>query len=397
MSLERSLREQKPLSVLLANFDSLGMINRAYGYEVADQVIAGLAQNLRRHMRSTDVLARFAGNKFAFILESCTAEQMAVAARRFLHIASNQAIETASGPIRASLRIGGVLAPRHGRTAQILLQHAEEALEMARTNASDRFIVYKESLVRRDERTCASEVTREITAALRENRIELALQPVVDAQRREVAFYEALIRIRRTDGSQLSPDRFLPTAERVGLVQMLDERMLELAIRHLNENPDLRIAFNISPATAHNPDWPLNLKAALAKNPEHAKRLIIEITETFAIDNLETTNRVIEEMKAVGVCVAMDDFGSGHTSFRGLRSLNFDNLVQSTDDQIFVRALVELARHIGVPVVGEWIENEETARILTDWGVQYLQGHHFGRAITSEEQPYVQLISADRA
>lgn len=395
-SVEAAIREQRPLTVLLANIDNLGIINRAYGYHVADEVIAGLARNLRAHMRGADVIARFAGNKFAFVLESCDAEQMVIAARRFLKVTNTKPIATSVGPVQATLRIGGVGAPRHGRTQQVLLQHAEEALEMARGNATDRFAVYSESLVRHDARMCAAEVTREITSAMADDRIELALQPVIDSRTGKPAFFESLVRLRRQDGSLIQPDTFLPTAERVGLIKLLDQRMLDLTVDYLRQNPEVRLAFNVSPATAHDPEWPLRLKAAIGPDAGIAKRLIVEITETFAIDNLDTTNRVIEEMKAVGVSVAMDDFGSGHTSFRGLRHLKFDlikidgafiqNLARSADDRIFVRALVDLARHIGVPIVGEWIEDAETARILTEWGVQYLQGHYFGKAQTLSER-----------
>lgn len=395
-SLRLAIRDQKPVSVLLATIDNLGLINRGYGYDVADELIAGLAKNLRAQMRGTDILARFAGNKFAFVLESCDPEQLDIAVKRFLSTAVKTPINTSVGQLHASVRFGGCVAPRNGRTQQVVLQHAEEALEMARSRASDRFVTYTESLVRHEARSNAVQITREITEALNEHRIELALQPIVEAATGRAAFYEALIRMRRTDGSLVQPDTFLPTAERVGLIQLLDQRMLDLVVDTLQKEPTIRVAFNVSASTAHDPEWPLRLKRALAHNPNDAKRLIVEITETFAVDNLDTTNRVIEEMKAVGVSVAMDDFGSGHTSFRGLRRLNFDvikidgafiqNLARSADDRIFVRALVDLAKHIGVPMVAEWVEDAETARILTEWGVNYLQGHYFGRAELASER-----------
>ena len=390
-SLDAALRSQKTVAVLIADIDNIAIINSAYGYDVADEVIAGLAERLRATMRETDVLARYAGNKFAFILETCDHEQMPIAAQRFLSIINQKPIETSAGAVHSNLRIGGALAPRNGRTAQVLLQHAEEALELTRTNASQPFLAYTESLVRQDARLFAAEVTREITSAIADNRVRLAIQPIINAQTGKVAFSEALIRILRRDGSLIQPDSFLPTAERIGLIKILDQRVLELTVGHLFQYPEMRIAFNVSSATAHDPEWPLRLKAALAPRPELAKQLIVEITETFAVDNLETTRRVIEEMKNIGVSVAMDDFGSGHTSFRGLRHLNFDlikidgafvqNLCTSADDRIFVRALVDLARHIGVPIVAEWVEDAETAVLLAEWGVQYVQGFHFGRPV----------------
>ncbi len=120
-----------------------------------------------------------------------------------------------------------------------------------------------------------------------------------------------------------------------------------------------------------------------------ASRLTVEITETCAIEDIEATRRAITAMKALGVKVAMDDFGAGHTSFRNLRGLSFDllkidgafvqNLARSADDRFFVRTLVDLAHHLAIPIVAEWVEDAETAELLTSWGVDYFQGNFFGR------------------
>ena len=388
-SLETALRDQKSVVVLLANIENLGIINRAYGYDVADEVIVGLANRLRATMRDSDRLARYAGNKFAFILENCDQDQMAVAARRFLASAGQEAFETSAGPIHGSMRMGGAVAPRHGRSAKVLLRHAEEALELSRTNVAQPFVAYTESLVRKEARLNAAQTTRDITTAIAEQRVQMAFQPVIEARTRQVAFHEALIRISRKDGSLIEPNSFLPTAERIGLIKILDQYSLDLTLAHIYQNPTHRLAFNVSSATVHDPDWLLRLQQALAPHPELGRNLIVEITETFAADNLESTQRVIEDMQSMGICVAMDDFGSGHTSFRSLRHLKFDmikidgafikNLSTSADDRVFTRSLIDLARHIGVPVVAEWVEDGETAHLLTEWGVDYLQGYYFGK------------------
>jgi len=234
-SLDTALRDQKSVAVLLANIDNLGIINRAYGYDIADEVIAGIAKRLRRTMRGADILARYAGNKFAFILESCNHDQMPVAAKRFLAAIEHSPIETSAGQVHSSLRMGGAIAPRNGRTAKILLQHAEEALELTRVNAAQPFLAYTESLVRQDARQFAADITRNITTAIDENRIELALQPVVDARTRQITFHEALIRIRRKDGTLMDPESFLPTAERIGLIKILDRRILDLSLAYMQK------------------------------------------------------------------------------------------------------------------------------------------------------------------
>jgi len=148
------------------------------------------------------------------------------------------------------------------------------------------------------------------------------------------------------------------------------------------------------------------LRAACAFHKDVAARLTIEITETCAIADLEATRRAIIAMKDCGVKVAMDDFGAGHTSFRNLRNLRIDllkidgafvqNLARSEDDRFFVRTLVDLAHHLGIPTVAEWVEDAESAALLSSWGVDYLQGHYFGPAQAVARQAPVAAVGDRR-
>ncbi|MEK4033104.1 EAL domain-containing protein [Methylocystis sp. IM2] len=166
--------------------------------------------------------------------------------------------------------------------------------------------------------------------------------------------------------------------------------MLELALDRLAADPDLRVSVNCSINTVLDPEWPERLAQAAAANPGLKGRLIIEITETAMIEDFETTRARIAACKSIGVRVAMDDFGAGHTSFRNLRDLAFEmvkidgafirNIATSADDRFFVKTLIDLARHLSLKVVAEWVEDDATARILRDWGVDYFQGALYGWA-----------------
>ena len=231
----------------------------------------------------------------------------------------------------------------------------------------------------------------EIVSALHDRRIMIALQPLVHAETGVPAFHEALMRLRRADGALALPAAILPTAEKSGLIQLIDQRVLDLGVKKLREDPDMRIAVNVSGHTLHDPDFFIRLSATLESCKEIARRLTIELTETCVIEDVEATIRAIGVIRKLGAKVAMDDFGAGHTSFKNLRRCEFDlvkidgafiqNLARSSDDRFFVRTLIELARHIGIPIVAEWVEDEETAKILRDWGVEYLQGDYFGAAV----------------
>jgi diguanylate cyclase (GGDEF)-like protein len=376
-------------AVLLAGIDNLAVLNEAYGYDVGDELIAAAADRFRGEMRSTDLIARYAGNKFALFLDACNSEQMNTAAARFLSAIEAAPIATKAGQIAPSVRVGGVVIPQQGRSAQAALHHAEEALASTRRSGGDRFIAYSPSLVREDKRLSVLHVSDEIVAALNASRITLALQPIVSAKSGEVAFYEALARLSADDGSHVLPANIFPVAEKTGLVRLIDHRMLELVAAELAKEPTRHIAINASGATVLDSHWPDRLRAACAVHSNVAPRLIVEITETSAIADLEATSRAIAAMQACGVKVAMDDFGSGHTSFRNLRNLRVDllkidgafiqNLARSEDDRFFVRTLVDLAHHLKIPTVAEWVEDAESAAILTEWGVDYLQGYYFGQ------------------
>ncbi|MFV0279738.1 MAG: EAL domain-containing protein [Rhodoblastus sp.] len=388
--LTRAPGKRTHFSILLVSLENLFVLNRTYGYDVADEVIAGVAKRLRGSMRGPDSLGRYAGAKFALVLDNCDREQMLIAAQRFLTEIGNEPFETSAGQIPVALRIGGVAAPRDGRTANLLIQHAEEALDLARGSGETRLIAYEPSLARNDTRVQAARMADEIVGALNEGRVALALQPIVDSATCKPAFSEALIRLKQPDGSIAMPGAILPIAEKAGLIHLLDQRVMELALARLEADPALTISVNVSGATIHDPDWPQRFKAMIGQNPSLGERLIVEITETCAIADVGATQAAISCAQALGVRVAMDDFGAGHTSFRNLRGLSFDlikidgafvqNITRSPDDRFFVRTLVDLAHYLKLPVVAEWVEDAETAKLLTDWGVNFMQGVHFADA-----------------
>ncbi len=402
--LARPPGKQPHFCILLASLENLFVLNRTYGYDVADEVIAGVAKRLRGTMRGPDSLGRYAGAKFALVLDNCDRDQMMIAAQRFLNEISREPFETSAGPIPVALRIGGVAAPRDGRTANLLFQHAEEALDLARASGATRLIAYEPSLARNDTRVQAARMADEIVSALNEGRVVLALQPIIDSHSRKPAFSEALIRLKQPDGSIVSPGAILPVAEKAGLVHLLDQRVLELALQRLSMDPTLTLSVNVSGATIHDPDWPERFKAMIARESGVAPRLIVEITETSAIADIEATRAAMGVCHGLGVRVAMDDFGAGHTSFRNLRRLPFDlikmdgafvqNLSRSPDDRFFVRTLIDLAHHMNLPIVAEWVEDAESASLLTEWGVEFMQGVHFGDARIVENPEHMTAAAA---
>jgi EAL domain-containing protein (putative c-di-GMP-specific phosphodiesterase class I) len=230
----------------------------------------------------------------------------------------------------------------------------------------------------------------EIVAALNDRRILLAFEPVVETKSRNATFYESLMRIRGADGTLVAAGAVIPIAERLGLIRLLDHRVLELVIAELVGSSTVSLSLNVSPASTGDPDWWASLAAHLRAHQGVAERLIVEITEMAEIRDIDETRGFVARVKDLGCRIAIDDFGAGYTSFRNLRKLAVDmikidgafvqNLPRSADDRVFVRTMLDLARPLGLATVAEWVQDEESAAMLRDWGCDALQGALVGRA-----------------
>ena len=388
---------QTSCGFLLVAIDNLGRINRAYGYDVADEVIGVIAKRLRGRMRGLDVIGRFSGNKFGIILKDCTPDEIGIAAERFLTVIRNDVVMTTAGPVSVTGTIGGVIAPRHAANVDEVLARAQETLDTAKSRRPGSFLAYHPNIEREAQRRANIRATDTIVNALNERRILLAFEPVVDSQSREIAFHECLLRIRRTDGTLVPASDIVPIAERLGLARMLDQRVLELVIAEMAAHPNFRASLNVSASSTMDPDWWSRLESLLRQHDSVAERLIVEITETTAIHDIDNARGFVQRVKDLGARIAIDDFGAGYTSFRNLRQLGVDmikidgafveNLTRSEDDRTFVRTMLDLARGLKLQTVAEWVQDEQSAAILAAWGCDYLQGEHIALARLDWYQP----------
>ena len=391
--------------LLLIEIDDLAKLNRQHGYDAVDELIVGAASALRSQIRSSDWLARYAGNTFALVLDHCDPAQIEPAAARALDLVSRTAIATSAGPLYVRAHAGAVVAPRHGRTLRALLMNAETATAAAgraALGAGPRIALYDPSCAVQDEARRAEELADAIVAALNDGRVRIALQPVLAARSREIAMHEALVRIVLPDGEVLAPSAILPAAEKAGLMQLVDQRVLDLVAAHLSANAGT-VSVNVSGATLADPDWPARITSAVQRYPGIASRLIVEAAEATAMEDLAASVRSLAAVRGTGVRVAIDDFGVGHASLRDLRRLSPDfvkidgalvqNIASSPDDRFVVRSLLGIARHLGASTVAEWVESPDIADTLTGWGVSYLQGMHLGRAALQKDEPRMPALS----
>jgi EAL domain-containing protein (putative c-di-GMP-specific phosphodiesterase class I) len=172
--------------------------------------------------------------------------------------------------------------------------------------------------------------------------------------------------------------------------------VLELVVAELAASPGVELSLNISPDTTMDPDWWAAMESLMRAYPAAGERLIVEITETVAIQDVDDVRGFVNRLKNFGSRIAIDDFGAGYTSFRNLRKLGVDivkidgafvqNIARSADDRAFVQTLIDLARRLDIKTVGEWVQDEEAASLLRDWGCDYIQGRLIGLA--SSDRPW---------
>ena len=394
-------RYQAPGAYLVVAIDDLPMVSDAHGHEAAESAVVAVGQALDQCLRESDVVGRVAPDQFGVIISGCEEHDVHVAAEKILSVVQRTTVQTASGPICLTASIGSATFPRTVRTPHDAMSKAEVALESARRTGNNSFVAYNLTEGQRQHQRHSLAIAKQIRTALQTNGLELAFQPVVAGEANEVSFYECLIRMRDTNNHYMTAGAFLQVAEDMGLVRLIDRRTLEMAIDELRASSDVTLAINISGLTTADSAWLRSLITLVKGPPDVAQRLVIEITETAAIHDMEETIRFVTAVRDLGCRVALDDFGAGYTSFRHLKAMAVDivkidgsfvtNLVKQPEDLLFVKTLQVLAEGFGLKTVAECVETEEVAGLLAREGIHYLQGYHFGKP--SFERPWRRAVT----
>ena len=382
-------RTDSPAAFLSIGVDNMTMINDLFAYEAADTVLIEIGRRLDSCLRVSDLIGRLGGDRFGIVLAYCPPDHIHAVAEKILHAVNSAPVMTGRGPIYATVSIGGVSFPDQGLTSYDVITRAETALAEAKRAGRDCFTHYRMTQEQRERQRRSLSIGEEVQKALREERIVFAFQPVVAADTGEVDYYECLLRMLARDGQIVTAGDFVPILEQLGFIRLIDRYVLHMALAELAEHPDVRLGFNISGLTAADRPWLRALTSQLRNRPEIASRIVIEITETAALYDIEESARFVSALRETGCRVALDDFGAGHTSLRHLQTLAVDtvkidgsfvrNLGGNPDNQVFLRHLLGLAKGFGFHTVAEGVETANEAAILQREGIGYLQGYYYGR------------------
>jgi diguanylate cyclase (GGDEF)-like protein len=376
-------------SVFLAvGIDNMAVINDAFGFEAADAVIVAVGERLEQSLGAADLFGRIGGDRFGILLVEAGEEHTDATAERILSAISGHPIVTSAGPIYVTVSIGCAAYPRQASTPEDVMTRAETALAEAKRAGRDCFARYRLTEGERAQHRSNMAMGERVQRALREDRLMFAYQPVIGSRDGKVDYYECLLRMRHEDGGIVTAGRFVPMIEQLGLIRNIDRFVLERAIEEIRASTDICLGFNISGLTASHQPWLDVVVGLLAGAPAIASRVVVEITETAALRDLDESARFVRTLRDLGCRIAIDDFGAGFTSLRHLQKLAVEivkidgsfvrNLVTQRDSQLFVRHLLGLAKGLGLKTVAEWVETAEDAALLAELGVELLQGYYFG-------------------
>jgi diguanylate cyclase (GGDEF)-like protein/PAS domain S-box-containing protein len=388
--LAQSKRRGRNGAVLWLDLDNFKDINDTLGHRAGDEMLIEVASRLAFAVRAESLLARLGGDEFAVLLPGADRAEAIDAAARLIKEVNEIVLHFDGKLARASTSIGVVLYPEHGQEVEELLSRADVAMYGAKDMGRSRLKVFEASEEWRDQIEDRRVWIEMVELALVEDGLMAYAQPIVDTVDGRIVSYELLVRMRY-GGEVFPPARFLPVAERMGLIVDIDLWMLRQAVNILATHPvtDFRLNVNVSARTLGDPRFLIELERLVADSAIEASRLTIEITETAIIVDVGGVQDTLRRVKRLGCRIALDDFGSGFTSFLHLRQLPVDDikidgafvqtLCDNKNDQHLVLAMVEMARGLSMLTTAEFVESSETLDLLQSFGVDMAQGYQIAK------------------
>jgi diguanylate cyclase (GGDEF)-like protein/PAS domain S-box-containing protein len=390
LELKLARREHRKSSVLVIDVDNFKYVNDSLGHHAGDQLIRSVANVLAAGLREADTLSRLGGDEFALLLRGTSGDEALPVAERLIHGVREHSFAIATEPVRVTASGGLAMIAGGDGTAEEILADADLAMYESKRTGRDRVMSFTSSM-RRSVEERRSWADR-IRTALQDDALLLYQQPIVELATGKISQHELLIRMEGPNGGIVLPEEFLPVAERFDLVQAIDRWVVRHAIELLAESEragrELVLEVNLSGRSMGDAELFEMLERDLESTGIDASRLVLEITETAAIENMEEARAFAERLAALGCRLALDDFGSGFGSFYYLKHLPFDylkidgdfvrNLTSTPVDQAVVRSIVQIARSVGYATIAEFVTDEPTLQAVREYGVHFAQGFHIG-------------------
>ena len=391
-------RVQHRVAVLCVGLDDFKGINEQFSYQTGDQLLLLLSDRLRSHSGRLGALARLGGDQFALIQPDIEQPYEAAELAQTILDDLEQPFVLEHQEIRLRATIGITLFPEDGDSTEKLLQKAEQTMTLAKSRSRNRYQFYIASVD--SEMRRRRELEKSLREALANNELHLVYQPQIDYSDHRVIGVEALLRWQHPQHGFVSPDIFIPLAEQNGTIVAIGEWVLDQACKQLREWHDqgfidLRMAVNLSSVQLHHAELPRIVNNLLQVYRLPPRSLELEVTETGLMEDITTAAQHLLSLRRSGALIAIDDFGTGYSSLSYLKSLPLDkikidksfvqDLLEDEDDATIVRAIIQLAKSLGMQVIAEGVETIEQEAYIVAQGCNEGQGYLYSKPLPPRE------------
>jgi diguanylate cyclase (GGDEF)-like protein len=396
--LEDAGRLQRRVAVLCVGLDDFKGVNEQFSYQTGDQLLIALADRLRSHSGRLGALARLGGDQFALVQADIEQPYEAAELAQSVLDDLEVAFSLEQQEVRLRATIGITLFPEDGDSTEKLLQKAEQTMTLAKSRSRNRYQFYIASVD--SEMRRRRELEKDLREALNRGEMHLVYQPQVDYRDHRVVGVEALLRWQHPQHGFVPPDLFIPLAEQNGTIIPIGEWVLDQACRQLREWHDqgfseLRMAINLSTVQLHHAELPRVVNNLLQVYRLPQRSLEMEVTETGLMEDISTAAQHLLSLRRSGALIAIDDFGTGYSSLSYLKSLPLDKIkidksfvqdvLEDEDDATIVRAIIQLARNLGMQVIAEGVETTEQEAYIIAQGCNEGQGYLYSKPLPARE------------
>ena len=385
----RAQRHGYHFSLLLIDLDNFKLVNDGYGHAFGDKFLVQFANTVRGVLRLGDIFARYGGDEFVIILPETNLEAAGQTAARIIEAAESMALAAPDGNmVRGAISIGVATYPDHANDGKDLFLFADNMMYKAKAEGKGRIAMPTEA----DVVEVFQGITQQsvlIIKALEEKRVVPFFQPIVDVNSNEVAAYEVLSRLD-LDGRIVGAGEFVEIAERIGVIHRLDTMVMEKALEAMAQRHHKgKIFMNLSPRALVLSEFGKTLLSVVANSGIAPDRIVFEITERDTIKNLGMLERLLNDLRFEGFGLAIDDFGSGFSSFHYLRHFPIDylkiegdfivHMLENPKDRAFVQSMQSLATELGIKTIAEFVEGPQVLDEVRALGIDLAQGYYLGR------------------
>lgn len=375
-------------ALIFFDLDEFKYVNDTFGHRAGDSMLIRVAGEVSTLVRRNEFFSRLGGDEFALLVQEGGEAEAVALAERIVRAISQIPFRFEGQNLRLTASLGVALYPLHATDVEELITHADTAMYQAKDAGKNAWRVYRQDLDATRETVNRMTWNDRISHALEANLLRLHFQGIYEAASGKLSHLEALVRmVDEADPTRLiMPGHFIPFAERSGKIIDVDRWVIRETVRLLGATPSIGcIAINISGRSFDEPSLPQYIAEQLEKHAVKPSRLEVELTETAAVSDLHDAQRFIEGLHQAGCTVCLDDFGAGFSSFAYLKHLKADtlkidglfirDLPNDHDNQLFVKAIVDVARGLNKTTVAEFVEDQETLDMLKAFGVDKVQGY----------------------